>query len=275
MKRYITVPDGRIAYREYGEGTRTVIVFHGLMGSSLLSAEWIKAIEAAGVCCIVLERPGYGDSTPIEMERVADWTAVFAPFVEALGVEHAIAAGCSAGAVYAYASAATAPRAIEEVWILDGVPAVYMERVIRHYSAEAREAYARFLNAPRAEIQDYYAAGIENFLASPAATADSLLRNTLTDAGANRCFGPAQESRLQITPWGFDPARIAQRVTLWHAEGDTMVPYRGAEEMVDILRNTTLLTADPARFDEAASGMEIHMQSISHGFRQLLETVDP
>ena len=68
MKKYIILPKGQIAYQTYGNGTNDMVIFHGLMGSSWLSPEWIKAIEDANVRCIVPERPGYGGSSPIEME---------------------------------------------------------------------------------------------------------------------------------------------------------------------------------------------------------------
>ncbi|MCG8481611.1 MAG: alpha/beta hydrolase, partial [Spirochaetales bacterium] len=121
MKQYVALPKGRIAYQTYGDGSQDVIVFHGLMGSSWFSAQWIAAIEAADVRCIVLERPGRGDSSPIPMQRVADWSAIIASVVDTLQIDDAIAVGCSAGAVYAYASAFFAPQAISKVWILDGV----------------------------------------------------------------------------------------------------------------------------------------------------------
>ena len=72
-------PQGRIAYRIYGDGARDMVMFHGLFGSSRLSEEWVKAIEKADVRCIALERPGYGDSSAVEMERAADWAGLFGP----------------------------------------------------------------------------------------------------------------------------------------------------------------------------------------------------
>ena len=270
MKRYVQLPQGRIAYQQYGSGTQDIMVFQGLMGSSWLHNDWIKAIENSDVRCIVFERPGYGDSSPIPMQRVADWSEIIISVVDTLEIDDAIVVGCSAGAVYAYASAFFAPQAISKVWILDGVPAVYLDRVMRHYTAEAREAYAKFLNDPPTQTQDSYVAGLDGFLATLPEDTGSYLRNSLTDARANRCFGPAQESRLQITPWGFDPADIHQPITLWHAERDTMVPYGVAAEMADILKNATLMTADPNHFDESASGRDVHMSSHTHGFLHLL-----
>jgi pimeloyl-ACP methyl ester carboxylesterase len=270
MKAYIVLPEGRIAYQQYGDGSQDIIMFHGLMGSSWLSNDRIEVIQEHDVRCIVLERPGYGDSSSIPMQRVADWSEIIVSVIDTLKIKDAIAVGCSAGAVYAYASAFFAPQAISKVWILDGVPAVYLDRIIRHYPAEAREAYAKFFNDPQTQTQDYYVASLDSFLATLPEDTGSYLHNSLTDARANRCFGPAQESRLQIIPWGFDPAEINQPITLWHAERDRLVPYSVAPEMADILKNATLMTADPNCFDENASDMDIHISSQTHGFLHLL-----
>ena len=270
MKKYITLSKGQIAYQTYGNGANDLIIFHGLMGSSWLNPEWIEAIEGANVRCIVPERPGYGNSSPIEMECVADWFSLLRSIVAELGITKAIAVGCSAGAVYAYASACAAPETIHELWILDGVPTVYMDRVIRHYSDEGRKAYDYFLKSPLAEIQGYYAPGLNDHIANLPPNTGTYLRNTLTDAAVNQCFGPAQESRLQIRPWGFEPSAIEQPVKIWHAREDSMVPYSGAKEMVDVLQFATLQTADPALFGANDTGLDIHIKSISHGFLKML-----
>ena len=273
MKGYVKTPQGRIAYRIYGDGARDMVMFHGLFGSSRLSEEWMRAIEKADFRCIALERPGYGDSSPVEMERAADWAGLFAPVVEKLAIHDAAAVGCSAGSVYAYASAFSAPGAIESLWILEGVPAVYLDRVLRHYRWWNRGAYRRFLKTPRTKVENHYLSMLDRILKTLPSDDDPSagdMRRTLEDVRANRCFGPAQESRLQITPWGFDPASITQPVTLHHAERDTLVPYDAAREMHSILKNATLITADPKLFAPKESPMDIHTNSISRGFLGLL-----
>ena len=221
----------------------------------------------------VLYRNGPVTAThpPIEMGCVADWFSLFQAMVDELDISNAVAVGCSAGAVYAYASACATPEAIRELWVLSGVPAVYMDRVIRHYPDEGRKTYDHFLKSSLAEIREYYAPGLNDHIAQLPPDTDPYLRNTFTDAAANQCFGPAQESRLQIKPWGFDPSAIEQPVKIWHAREDGMVPYNGAKEMVDMLPSATLQTADPALFGADDTGLDIHMKSTSHGFLKMLD----
>ena len=273
MKGYVKTPKGRIAYQIYGNGTRDMVMFHGLFGSSWLSEEWVRALDKADLRCIALERPGYGDSSAVEMKRAAEWAELFTPVVGELAIHDAAAVGCSAGSVYAYASAFSAPGAIESVWILEGVPAVYLDRVLRHYRWWNRAAYRKFLKTPRTKVENHYLSMLDRILKTLPSDDDPSardMRRTLENVRANRCFGPAQESRLQITPWGFDPASITQPVTLWHAERDTLVPYNAAREMRSMLKDATLITADPNLFGPKESPMNVHTNSTSHGFLRLL-----
>ena len=52
-KQFIAIKGGKIVYQIYGQWQQMLILFHGLIGSSWLSAEWVGAIEPAGVRCIV------------------------------------------------------------------------------------------------------------------------------------------------------------------------------------------------------------------------------
>ena len=90
-KQFVSLKEGSIAYQTYGKGQQTLILFHGLMGSSWLGEAWIEAIEQANVCVIVLERPGYGNLSFLSIECVADWNVVFAEVAETLNIQSAIA----------------------------------------------------------------------------------------------------------------------------------------------------------------------------------------
>ncbi|MEM1254599.1 MAG: alpha/beta fold hydrolase [Cyanobacteria bacterium P01_H01_bin.21] len=264
-KQFIHLKNGKIAYQIYGQGQQTLILFHGLLGSSWLSDEWVQAIEQADVRCIVLERPGYGDSSIFSIDCVADWNIIFAQVINALKIQSTLAVGCSAGAVYAYATAFAFPDIITRVWVLDGVPAVFLDNVIRHYSHDDQATYHRFLARPIAEIQDDYAMWIKAF--SEQQSNNPHMLNILKDARANHYIGMARESQLQIRPWGFDISAIQQPVTLWHAENDAMVPYNAAREMTHVLPNSTLMAAQDL---DVSPEQTIHSESISQGFLHLL-----
>ena len=104
-----------------------MVMFHGLFGSSWLSEEWVRALEKADLRCIALERPGYGDSSAVEMKRAAEWAELFTPVVEELAIHDAAAVGCSAGSVYAYVPIGvhrrfrhlpTSPMRVDRIYII-------------------------------------------------------------------------------------------------------------------------------------------------------------
>lgn len=267
-KQFVSTDRATVAYQVYGSGARTLLVFHGLLGSSWIGPEWIEAIARADVRIVVAERPGYGHSSVLTMESAADWNPLLQCAIETEHITSAIAVGCSAGAVYAYAAAAAFPEIVTQVWILDGVTAVFLERVFRHYNEQACRAYRRFLTEPITEIQKEYAERLDAAIASCNDPPDSFMARTLRDARANNCFGMAQESCLQIKPWGFDLGSIRAPTILWHAERDTMVPYGAACEMSNILGNSHLMTA-PA--DALTAESDAHSDSITLGFMTLLQ----
>ena len=270
-KEFITLDDGKIAYQIYGKGQQTLILFHGLIGSSWLSQTWIEAIEQADVSCIALERPGYGDSSPFTITCVADWNAIFAQVIEILSLKSAIAVGCSAGAVYAYASAFACPGVVTHVWVLGGVPAVFLDRVMRHYSRADQATYKWFLKASMAEIQDYYARQLDAFSKQHFKNTESYILSALNDARTTNYFGMSRESQLQISPWGFDISAIQQPVTIWHSAKDDMVPYKAVYEMPHLLKNSTFMIAEDFAFSPAS---EPHSESISQGFLYLLQQLN-
>ena len=277
-KKFVSTDRATVAYQVYGSGARTLLVFHGLLGSSWIRPEWIEAIARADVRIVVAERPGYGHSSVLTMESAADWNPLLQCVMETEQITSAIAVGCSAGGVYAYAAAAAFPEIVTQVWILNGVTAVFLERVFRHYNEQACRAYRRFLTEPMIEIQKEYAERLDAVIASCNDPPDSFIAKTLADARANNCFAMAQESCLQIKPWGFDLESIRTPIILWHAEGDTMVPYGAACEMASILRNSHLMTA-PA--DSLAAERNAYTNSIAHsdsinlGFMTLLQMLPP
>ncbi len=269
-KEFIALKDGnKLAYQIYGDGKHTLVLLHGLAGSSWLGGEWIEAIKNAGVRCIAFERPGYGDSSPMEINSVSDWIAVFAQAIEQMSIKSADVIGCSAGAPYAYAAAYGFPGIISRVWNLGGVPAVYLESILNHYSPESKAAYNNFLSLPLSNIQEYYSKQMKAFAKNMEAGAEPYLINTIKDACTNNYLGMARESKLQIVPWGFEITSIEQPVVLWHAKNDEMVPYEAVKEMAQLLKKAEFHTADESTFRREGS---IHIKSIEQGFFKLLKS---
>ncbi len=274
-KEFVELSEGkRLSYRVYGEGAHTVLLLHGLVGGSWLGDAWVSAITENDVRCIVPDRPGYGHSSDLELVSVAEWMPIVRTLAQTLSIASADVIGCSAGGPYAYATALALPDRIGRVFVLDGVPAVYEEAVFRHYSEENRAAYQSFVIRPQQEIREYYMGQMEaarQRLAGAGPAYEYVLR-TIEEAMERRCFGMAQESRLQRLPWGLPLDRITQPVVLYHAREDEMVPYEGAREMLSLVANCELHDVDAS---ELPAGGSPHMSAISHSFCKLMSAFGP
>lgn len=267
-KQYVQLAENQqIAYRTYGNGTKPLLLFHGLVGGSWLGGEWITAIEASDVCCIVPERPGYGTSSPIELKSVAEWMPIVRKLVEVWNLPSLDVIGCSAGAPYAYATAAALTGVVSRVWISSGVPAVYEDSVLRHYKEEDRQAYRSYAVLPQKEIQSQYEAQMEAFAKRVKDSDITYLENTLKEILAQHCFGMAQESRLQILPWEIDFFEIEQPVTIFHAAADEIVPYAAAREMTKFIKHCSFKDVATSKLPP---GESVHIRSNSESFFAVL-----
>ena len=136
-KEFIILEDGnKISYKIYGDGDRTILFFHGLVGGAYLDEEWVKEIRKQDITLIAIERSGYGASSKIEMSSVSQWAPIAKKLAEQLNITECDVIGCSAGAPYSYATAYALGNSVGNVYILGGVPAAYMESVLRHYTPE-------------------------------------------------------------------------------------------------------------------------------------------
>ena len=251
----ITASDGRVwGYGRSGHpGGRPVLVHHGLIGDAVLHPMMEELGQRHGFEWLILERPGYGQTPPMEMDRIADWPKMITPALTELGVTGGFdAIGVSAGAPYTYALAAGLPERVGRICILSGVPFLGSDGVLARYPDDGRAAYARYATADeatmRAEFRTFCAAMAERFRdhADISASLGAILSH---DAA-----GPAREARLQAVDWGFTPDDIRCPVDIWHAREDDMVPYPAAELSANGLPDVTWhVQAEPSHMASDAT----------------------
>ena len=224
-------------------GGKPVIVHHGLVGDGAFGPIWGELGEAAGLEWIMIERPGYGQTPPREMAQLADWPAMIAPVLDALGVAGRFdVAGMSAGAPYAYACAAGMADRVGRAAILSGVPFIHAPGILDAYPPDGRAAYARYAQAPEADLREEFRAFCQSAVAELAAKgeiAGERMAGPLEAILAHDAAGPAREARLQARPWGFAPSAVRRPVHIWHFEGDEMVPFEAARRSADGLPDAT------------------------------------
>ncbi|AKT42870.1 alpha/beta hydrolase [Chondromyces crocatus] len=231
---------GRIGFARYGRpGRRKLLLHHGLLGNAELPPEWEQRAAVSEVDLVAVERPGYGLSTPAPLSSVAGWVDHVTPLLQHLGWDTFDVAGISAGAPYAYALAAKLPERVRAVWILSGVPFLGAAGVLERYPEASQHAYAFYREGP----EDGVRAQMEGFLSMlpEEVQAHPILGRAVEEVKAHAFSGPTREARLQILPWGFGPEDVRQKVTLWHAREDDMVPFPAIELSAGFLPASELI----------------------------------
>lgn len=253
-----------LAYQTYGQGQNPVILYHGLVGGSWLSDELIAKINGANITVYAIERVGYGHTSQIPMNQVADWCQMIQSFFETLAINKADVIGISAGAPYAYATAEAFPEVIGRIWILCGVPAVYEDNILAYYKKEDQLAYKKFLRDDFQALQAQYKEQMQNVLSYYEKNGVTYITKILEEVIAQDCYGMAQESRLQIKPWGLNLKSIQQPISIYHAPTDEMVPFEAAAKMVKKFRQATFIPLD-------LSGDNVHINTSVVGLEQVLK----
>ncbi len=255
----------RISYGVYGSGRRSLMLFHGLVGSSRLDSADIQPVEARDLRLIIVDRPGYGDSDCFAMNRISDFVPMAEAVLNELGIDRLDLAGASAGASYAWAAAAAWGERVNDLFILAGVPTVYKPEILDLYSGENLELYRAIPDMSLEELQDFFTGVI---------TGDEVISRGhgevipwLEDSTRNRCHGMASQTRLQIRDWGIDFGHIRATVHLFHSPGDEEVPFEAANKMAELVPGSRLNIDGK---EDKAPEPEEHMASIDRGIAWML-----
>jgi pimeloyl-ACP methyl ester carboxylesterase len=120
--------EGRtLAYTEYGEGSRIVVLLHGLLLSQRMHEPLAKALAARGNRVVTLDLLGHGDSErPLDPQcySMSFFGEQVIGLLDHLEVEQAVVLGTSLGANTALEAAAHAPERLRgmviEMPVLDG-----------------------------------------------------------------------------------------------------------------------------------------------------------
>lgn len=122
---YVDIPTPRLRIRvsEIGAG-RPILLAHGTVGPAAW-APLVAAMPGAGRF-IVLDRPGWGGSDPIDYRRHDDYHALSADIqagiLDRLGIERATVIGGSIGDVWAMSLAERHPSRVNRIVLLGGGP---------------------------------------------------------------------------------------------------------------------------------------------------------
>lgn len=224
------------------DGPRAIL-HHGIVGDRGIPEVWSELIRKAGIRVVSIERPGYGETPPRSMQRIAEWPDLVAPLLDRAGVpERFDAVGISAGAPYAYALAAAFPDRVRRVTILSGVPFVHVPEVLGCYESSRRATYESYATQSDEEVRRHFKRHCEELQTGPAEALG--VEGAVAAIMRYECAGPAREAKLQVTDWGFSPSSIRCPVDLWHSRGDEVIPFAAAECSARLLPHAALHVDD-------------------------------
>ena len=244
MEWFVSTPDGRtLAVEDAGDRDgRPVMVHVGTPGGRrLYGPRTLADAERRQLRLISYDRPGYGGSTPQPGRSMADCAGDVRVICEALGIGRLAMWGLSGGGPHVLACAALLP---------DLVPAAASLASLAPYDAEGLDWLAGFsqeaIDEARLTLTDQAKARAlfrrereKMVAAAPAQVALDMQARTpgadltlLADEAVSmqQALGPGIEGAwddcvAQLTPWGFDVARISLPVLLLHGGRDRAVPF--------------------------------------------------
>lgn len=230
MKYKITSGNGiEVSYAEYGDPTGCpILIQHGLI-ASIDDFSLFNRLIQSGARLICVARPGYGQSSPHEMQSFAEWGDIVSQLVDGLKLTQFDILGISSGAPYAYSIGDRLPDRVRNIFILSGMPALYDGVVLSHWPYPALESN---------DMQDLQVLSRKLFFSR--LRVEDLQKNDIRDSMMNDCFGVAQDLRLRFMNWGFNLSSIKTKVFMRHSKRDGSVPVETATRTAELLPNCRL-----------------------------------
>lgn len=266
IEMLVELDDGRhLGVAEYGPaGGRPVVWFHGTPGGRRQIPDSLRrAAHDQDIRLVVVERPGYGSSTPHHYDEIRAVTTDVTVLLDALEIDRFGVAGLSGGGPYALAVAHDFPDRVVAVAVLGGVAP--------HVGPEALEGeggwvstLARLgpltgpLSRPFGSLMGGLVWAMRPF-ASPVMELTARMfppgdRAVLTHPEFKVMFlddmirtargglpGPALDLRLFVRDWGFRVADIAVPVHFWQGDADPVVTLAQARNMAGLVRGATFV----------------------------------
>ena len=239
--------DGRrLAVARWGcAGGLPVVSHHGTPMCRLDIPAAPELLNALGIDLIMIDRAGYGRSTPLPGRTVAAAAADVVAAADALGIERFAVHGVSGGGPHALACAALLEHRVTRTACVVGV-APWNGRGRTFYDGMCEANITEFETARRGrEAVEHYVAEImvardgdpaglfEEWMdelpepdrrAYRAPQTRALVDRALDEALAETTAGWVDDDLAFVTDWGFQLSDIRSPVSVWHGALDVLAP---------------------------------------------------
>jgi len=240
MNNIVGYKDGNVlSYSEYGDmNGYPILVQHGMI-ASIRDYHLFDSLIEAKKRLICIARPGYGESSPYQMENMAEWGKIVSVLVDNLGLKRFDILGISSGAPYSYSIGHKLQDRVRSIFIFSGTPALFDDCVLELWPYPIKK---------NASIADMKKVAKDVFFSN--VTKGDMVKNDIRDSMMNDCFGIAQDLRIRCMDWGFSLSEINGAVYMEHSRTDKDVPFVTAEMTAKMLPNCHLETREGDHFSE-------------------------
>lgn len=264
----VPTPDGRrLGVCQWGDlDGAALFVLHGSPGSRFLRHPG-RGYADHELRVITYDRPGYGVSTPMPGQRVADAAADVRRIADFFGLDRFGVAGVSAGGPRALAAAALLPdRVTRCATVVSGAP----------FTAEDLDFYAGMDEASRVEWQATQEAGeaMDLYLSETAewvraglpgvalgdADAEAMLRQAFTEAFRQGVDGYRDDRLALVRDWGFSVEDVTVPTKMMVGVDDFSVPRSHWDWLVSHVPDAELI---PVPGDHLGPREEPEMQLVA------------
>jgi pimeloyl-ACP methyl ester carboxylesterase len=220
----VLADDRRLAWAEWGDPRGSPVIFlHPCPGSRMLCPD-PTATVAAGIRLISVDRPGYGRSDAVANPSLAGFVRDLERLLDHLWIGQIPIVGWSGGGHYAAACAAILAERVSDV-VLVATPAP--DDQLRWLTPDFREIAEL---ATRDPGRAFTAPLVGTIWADPRGTTNRLepganqaLTDMWTEAWRVGTAGLAADVVAASRPWGFAPADIRARTSLYYGEKDPII----------------------------------------------------
>lgn len=278
----------RLGVAEYGPASgRPVLWFHGTPGGRRQIPESLRSrLPGDDVRLIVVERPGYGASTPHAYPNILAVVDDVRVLLDALAIDRVGVAALSGGGPYALACAYALPDRVVAASILGGVAP--------HVGPDAAPGGLVHALSPLGRIAGPLARPVGTLFQGLVAALAPVLGTTAVDLAA-RLFppgdrvvfaepenkvmflddivrtvrgglpGPALDLRVFVRDWGFRLADVRVPVHFWHGDADPIVTIEQARRMAARVPGATfVLRPEESHLGGFAAAHEAVARALDH-----------